>query len=346
MPKTLDLHTIIAHRKQRWLDFYDLTCPTEPQVIIDYLPDLGVRPWPRQDNFPERIEWAWRKYLLQLERLAWLDDDSLPYLDVYTGTEIFAAAFGCQVHYPEDNMPFALPLIQSAQEASRLSIPDLDSPYIAPLFQVAEELRRRAGPDVLLHRVDMQSPMDVAALIWEKSSFYTALIEVPEAVLELAHKVKAFQVRFLDEWFSRFGREFIAHYPDYYMAWGITLSEDEVGAVSTRIFERLFLPELVDLSNRYGGLGMHCCATARHQWANFRKIPGLRLLNLNQPGAVALEAESFFADKVAQLHAYQDVNPDWVLSVSHPAHAHLVFQVSASSREEALELVRKFRSMA
>jgi hypothetical protein len=36
---------------------------------------------------------------------------------------------------------------------------------------------------------------------------------------------------------------------------GITLSEDEVGSVSSEMFQKFFLPELQDLSARYGGLG-------------------------------------------------------------------------------------------
>jgi hypothetical protein len=340
---TADLLSTLAARKQRWLDLYDFFRPASPLLVVDFITELGPRPWPRQDNFPQRLEWAWRKYRLQLDQLTWLEDDKLPYLDVYTGTEIFAAAFGCRVQYPENDMPFALPLIHSAAEVSQVEIPGLDSPYIAPLFDLAEELRRRAGSSALLHMVDIQSPMDIAALIWEKTSFYPALLEAPEAVLELAHKVKTFQVRFFTEWFARFGRDYIAHYPDYYMPAGVTLSEDEVGAVSPALFERLFLPELVDLSNRFGGLGMHCCATARHQWANFRKIPHLRLLNLNQPGPVALEGEAYFADLCAQLPVYQDVPTDWALTVPHPPRARLVFQISAASRGEALDIVRRFR---
>ena len=101
------------------------------------------------------------------------------HLDVYTGTDIFAAAFGCPAHYPEDDMPFALLLIQTAEEVEALSVPGLDSPSIAQLFEIASELRRRAGMDVVLRIPDIQSPMDIAALIWEKGAFLRALLQAP-----------------------------------------------------------------------------------------------------------------------------------------------------------------------
>ena len=334
---------MIQERKQRWLDFYNPAKPPTGLFMIQYLPGLEDRPFPREDNVAERIEWSWHKYRILLDRLEWLEDDSLPFLDAYTGTEIFAAAFGCPVHYPDDNMPFAMPLIHSAAEVDDLPIPSLDTPAVARLFSIADELRRRARADALVRLVDMQSPMDIAALIWDKLTFYPALVENPQAVLALAHKVKTFLVAFLDEWFHCYGREFIAHYPDYYMPYGITLSEDEVGAVSGAMFNQLFLPELVELSERYGAFGMHCCAHARHQWSNFKKIPNLRLLNLVQPPEVVCKAVDFFAGHTAQFHSFQGEGPAWTWPSQHPPEARMVYEVVVSSREEALETSARMR---
>ena len=111
-------------------------------------------------------------------------------------------------------------------------------------------------------------------------------------------------IAFLDEWFARYGRDFVAHYPDYYMPYGITLSEDEIGAVSTDVFRELFLPELAELSHRYGGLGMHCCADARHHWDAWKEIPDLRLLNIVHQAPVVEEAYSYFAEEAPQMHSW------------------------------------------
>ena len=129
---------------------------------------------------------------------------------------------------------------------------------------MADELFRRAGPGTLFCLVDLQSPLDVAALIWEKNDFYAALLENSAAVTGLVEKVKKLQFTFLDEWFRRYGREFIAHYPDYYMPQGVTLSVDEIGSVSGMMFLKYFLPDLCQFSERDGGLGIHCCANPRH----------------------------------------------------------------------------------
>ena len=328
----------VRERVQRWRDFLSPGKPSSHLFRMNYAPDNIERPLPWPDKKAERIEWAWRTYERHLSRAAWLRDDSVPCLFPYTGTEIFAEAFGCQVHRPTDNMPFALPRIRRAEEVARLPVPEVSATPLAMLFEIADELRRRAGDGALMKLVDVQSPMDIASLIWDKNSFYVALAEEPEAVRELAAKVKELLVAFLDEWFARYGTEFIAHYPDYYMPQGITLSEDEVGVVSREMFVEMFLPELAELSDRYGGIGVHCCANARHQWDGIARIPNLKVLNLVQPPGELRDAYAFFARRTAQFHSWFGDGPAWTWPALYPEGARVVMEVSANSRDEALEL--------
>lgn len=331
----------VEKRVQRWRDFLSPDNPPSHLFRINYRPDDTERPLPWPDKKAERIEWAWLTYERHLARTGWLRDDSIPCLYPYTGTEIFAEAFGCRVYRPADNMPFALPLVHNSAEALKLKVPDVGATPLAMLFEVADELRRRAGDGALVKLVDIQSPMDIASLIWDKNTFYVALLEEPEAVRDLAVKVKGLMVAFLDEWFARYGKEFIAHYPDYYMPQGVTLSEDEVGAVNREMFLELFLPELVELSERYGGMGMHCCANARHQWRNLLKVPDLRVLNICQPPAEARAAYEFFAPHVAQMHSWFGDGPAWTWPAQYPDGARVVMEVTAGTRHEALELSDK-----
>jgi len=327
----------IAARKRRWEDRL-AGRDARPLFMIAFDPDAGTRPQPWPSLKQERIEHAWGAYCRQRERCEWLRDDTVPYLDPYTGTEIFAEAFGCQVHRPEGDMPSARPLVTTAKEAARLRTPEVSSSSLGLLFEIADELRRRAGPEAVMRVVDLQSPMDIAALIWDKNHFYTAMIEEPEAVKELSAKVASLLTAFLDEWFSRYGTEFVAHYPDYYMPRGVTISEDEVGSVNEGMFEEFFRPELVALSERYGGMGLHCCAHARHQWGNFLRIPGLRLLNLVQPTEVLQEAYRRFADHLVQFHSWFGEGPAWTWPSQQPKGARVVCQATAGTKEEAQEL--------
>lgn len=307
----LDLRGEIDARCSRWRSLFSPESGPPYVFLIRYQPDAFERPWPMPDQVPQRIDWAWHKYCRMVEQCTWIEDDTLPYLEPYTGTEIFAEAFGAEVYRPDNDMPFARPVIGNAGDAAKIKAPSLDCPSFHRMFEIADELRRRAGPDALMRLVDIQSPMDIAAILWDKNDFYVSLVEAPDAVLEFAEKIAGVQTSFLDEWFSRYGTRTIAHYPDYYMEGGITLSEDEVGAVSADLFEEMFLPELNRLSDRYGGIGIHCCAHARHQWDSFRKIRGLRLLNFVQPEAVVKEAYAFFGTDVVHWHSWNGNGDPW-----------------------------------
>jgi hypothetical protein len=185
--------------------------------------------------------------------------------------------------------------------------------------------------------------MDIATLIWEKADFLAALITAPEAVAELAAKVRQLLTAFLDEWFRRYGTRYVAHYPDYFMDGGVTVSEDEVGAVSNPMFAAFFRDELVALSARYGGLGVHCCAHARHQWDHFKALPGLRLLNLNQPHEVVAAAYDYFDTPIAQMHyGYVRQGPFESWPQQHPQGRRRVFEATAETRDQALAAVEQF----
>ena len=325
-------------RKQAWLDLYE----GKRQTVVLMQFDQGVRPWPYPEFKEERIRYALSMYRDQCERTAWLSDDRIPYLCPYTGTEIFARAFGCRVHYPGDNMPFALPQVTSTSEAGHLKVPDPQTAF-SDVWEIAEALRK-AEPDGIMSLPDIQSPLDIAALIWEKTDFYIALLTEPEAVLELTEKIKELLTLFLDKWFAVYGRDFIAHYPDYYMPYGITVSEDEAGAISPALFERYCLPGLNELSDRYGAIGIHSCADSERQWSHLAGVRNLKVMNLIRPDEAVARAYDLFGPICAQMHSGEVMNEHFRITLPPAArNARLILSVPASGKEDALtkcEIVR------
>lgn len=340
-------HHEIQLRKDRWLRTFKNKDQPGLLFLIRQPARSAPRPAPISDNIPQRIEWAWQKYQMMIEDLDWLEDDTLPYLDCYTGTEIFAEAFGSRAYLADNNMPYAHPVIFSSSEARALQAPQLSHPSLTRVFSIADELTRRAGPGALVRMVDVQSPMDIAAILWEKADFFTAMLDDPDSVHELSSKIRQLLTAFLDKWFADYGKDHIAHYPDYYMEGGMTLSEDEIGSISPQMFDDLFLPELNLLSGRFGGIGVHCCANSRHQWGGLQKIKGLRLLNLVQPQNIITEALEVFGSKVVHWHSWghhEDV-VGWLESL--PSKTRLIIEVEAQDKEDAkrkADLLNRWRS--
>lgn len=343
-------------RLARWRSFVDQASPLPFLFHVNYpVPELerglppAVLPWP--DKTRERIERSWAQYELMRHKAQRLDDDRVPYLSNLTGTEIFAEAFGCAVHRAPDANPCALPLVHSAIEAERLKSPELSASSLAYLFDIADELYRRGGPGAIMKPVDIQSPMDVVALIWDKSDLFIAMIETPETVIALTRRVRELMTAFLDEWFKRYGTTYVAHYPDYVMHGGLTLSVDEVGTVNEEMFIQFFRDDLVALSERCGGLGIHCCADARHQWDNFRALPGLRVMNHNPPPKrpsreYIPDSLRFYGGQVVQMPAgwTPEGNPE-TLPAQFPPGSRVVFEVAVTSEIQARSIAERLQTM-
>lgn len=232
----------------------------------------------------EWVPWVVENYQRKLQLLEAVPNDEVPTCDMATGTHIFAAAFGCPVHRAPDTNPCALPLVNTAQQADALDEPDIwAAPSLYRIFELADAVRRELGPDAPLGPPDKQTGFDTACLVWDKAGIYTAMLTPDEkdAVKRLTAKCTRLLVRVIQELRKEFptmsmrgcpGVWTPPHMPPWY-------SNDECGAFGTGLFEEFCLPELIELSETFGGLGMHCCADADHQFPLFRRIPGFYAFN-------------------------------------------------------------------
>ena len=336
------MHTL-EQRKNKWKAFYDMSSTTNTMVSVSH--NAMDRPLPLSWLIEERIEWAKRCYDVKMEALNWLDDDSIPYAFPYSGTELFAAAFGCKVREVEDDMPFALPMINSPQEAEELKQPSINDKPLEEMFYICDKLYEHCGKDGILALPDIQSPFDIASLVWNKESMFMAMFDAKDAVFELIEKSKILLFQFLDEFKKRYGEELIAHYPEYYMSKGITLSEDELGSISPAMFEEFALPSLEETAHRYGKIGIHCCAKSKHQWDNFKKIPNMVMLNFNLISETQKEATDVFCDHCAQMPFIMDGDIHEFVQGIDP-RVHVVIQSVVADKDDALRALEKLEKIA
>ncbi|MBN2452449.1 MAG: hypothetical protein JXR77_18835, partial [Lentisphaeria bacterium] len=232
----------------------------------------------------EWVPWVVENYRRRMAFLESVPSDEVPTCDLSTGTQIYAAAFGCPVHRNLDSNPCALPRVFTAAEADALSEPDIwSAPSLYRVFELADAVRRELGPDVPLGPPDKQTGFDTACLVWEKTGIYAAMLTPEEkgAVKRLTARCTSLLIRFLRELRREFPTMTLRGCPGVWTPpemppW---YSNDECGAFGTALFEEFCLPELIELSEAFGGLGMHCCADADHQFPLFRRIPGFYAFN-------------------------------------------------------------------
>jgi len=257
-------------------------CVNPPSVPVYELPhgDYTVS----REPIREWVPWVVENYARQVEMLQAVGDDSVPCAKLGTGTQLYAAAFGCEVRAFDDNNPFALHLVTTADEADEIAMPDIwSTPELYRVFELGRLVQEELGVDVCLGPCDMQSGFDTAGLIWRKQDFLIAMMDEQDrrAVKRLVDKCALLYKNFLIELRKEFPRMSPCHCP---AAWAPPemppwLSNDECGAVGSDLFVEFILPELVDLSETFEGLGMHCCAAAEHQFELFKQIPGFYAFN-------------------------------------------------------------------
>jgi hypothetical protein len=253
-------------------------CVHATPVPLLELGDYTVREGPIERWVP----WVVENYERQVKMLDAVGDDSVPVARLNTGTQLYAAAFGCAVHEYEDTNPCALPRVRTAEEADALVEPTIEgSRQLSRVIELGHLVQEALGPDANLGPCDVQSGFDTASLIWNKQDFVLAMIDQPAAAKRLVGKCAHLLKVFLGELRRQFPRLSPCHCP---AAWappemGPWLSNDECGSFGNAHFEEFILPELMDLAETFGGLGMHCCADAEHQFPLFGRIPNLYAFN-------------------------------------------------------------------
>lgn len=343
----------IARKLQRQKEFFDSPCGGKTKVLYQFLftetDETLIRPQLLPENKQLRIDWAKRKYAHDVEIARVLDDDSIPCLPVASSTGIFPEAFGAKMFYPQNDVPCAIHFLSDPEEARKLTIPKLEDSTLMYLFDIADELAQFGGPDAILQLPDIQDPFGIAGIMWDKSEMLLTLLDDPDCMLELTDKIYTLLTTFLDEWFRRYGSRFAAHYPQYVLEQGISVSADEVGLVSPEMFREFIAPNLNRLSDRYGGIGIHCCALSEHQFENFSQIHGLKLMNLYRPGDSRKKAYDIFRDVCAQCHGdyitgiptYIGIEPEGMV----PEGAKVIYREKVTSLEDALRKQEHYASL-
>jgi len=110
------------------------------------------------------------------------------------------------------------------------------------------------------------------------------------------------------------------------------------------MFNDFFIDELRVLSDKYGQIGIHCCADSKHQWGNFKQVPNLKLLNLHRNAAEITESIDVFRDFTVQMpNAFDSGGIENTFSHLSSDEGYIAFWDTASNREEALRILDKWQ---
>ena len=297
------------------------------------------------------VPWVVENYRRQVKSLELHQDNSVPVAKLSTGTQLFANAFGCEVHIPPGDNPCALPMVNCAAEADKLEVPDIwKTACLYRVFELGNAVRQELGPEGDMGVCDMQTGFDIANQIWDKNDLLCAMISEPEAVKRLSAKCALLLKTFLIELRKEFPTMSPCHCPGNWVPpeLGPWVSNDEVGIMSPQMFEEFCLPELNDLSETFGSIGMHCCADAEHQFPGFNKIRNFYGFNRVRSKHGYLPLLEHFVGPAAPVHCLAWITDDEIeqLVTQAPAGTRFIFQQMGPDDEFAARWLAQGRALS
>jgi len=169
-------------------------------------------------------------------------------------------------------------------------------------------------------------------------------------VKHLVSKCAILLKQFLLEFRKEFPNSSPCHCPDVWAPpeLGPWVSNDECGVMSTPMFMEFCLPEMIDLSQTFGSLGMHCCASAEHQFLSFREIPNFYGFNR----VVALKGYQPILDLLggqqAPVHVLTGVPPEETerLIQVAPSGTRFIFNLAGATLDDAKQWLDRMRQVS
>ena len=223
------------------------------------------------------------KYKLQvLEEMSAFMDDSVPILDTFLGTAVFPSAFACEVHYYENEDPWAKPLIHGAvEDVYKLPDPAVDAGDLKRVLDTTVYFQEKTRGKYPIKITDPQSPLDIAYLIWKEEEFMMAMMSNPAEVHKIMEKCTGLFIRFMKKQKSLCTEFSPVHSPNLWAPseLGIGMSDDVCAILSPELYEEFALPYMNMISEEFGGIFLHSCGNIAHNLDNLARVKNLRCIN-------------------------------------------------------------------
>jgi len=203
---------------------------------------------------------------------------------VDTGSTIlFPLALGCTPCYTSEGKLWIEKLITDPAQATDFTVPDIHEGFAGEVLR-RYRATRDEYPDASIGMPDIQSPLGVAELLWDES-FYTAMLDEPEAVHAVLEKTTDFIIKFIQEVQRIVGPCLKpCAWPGIWSEGpGTMVADDTMSLVSPAMHAEFSLPYLNRMAAACGPLYYHSCTWREPYFANVKAVENVKAYNWN-PG--------------------------------------------------------------
>lgn len=278
-----------------------------------------------------------------------IGDDRVPTVRVQFGTAQVAAAFGCRVVVPENNLPAAgSHVLAESVDVNGLAIPALDSGWYGKIADWTAIWKNNLPPGIHIQHPDIQSAFNSAHLI-RGNDILMDFYDDPESVDLLLDKVTDFMINI-----TRHTKAMISDDPDWFFDWGslwkgcARISNCSMQMISPELYREHVLPRDIRFFETVGGGRMHYCGITGAVIDEYFKVPSIAGLDVD------CEFHDFFGlcertpsnVVLTQTIAYDPASEaiQRLLRGDWPGKRNIVVNVSARSVEEGRVLFERLKA--
>jgi hypothetical protein len=230
------------------------------------------------------------------------------------GTQAIPLAFGCPPIYTSEGREWSAPIIHDPAQVHDLEIPDIHAGRLGQRLAYLAQVRPILPAGHTTFIWDPLAPLSVAELMWDES-FYTALLEHPNAVHELLEKITTFTIRYIQALHAAIGPDHVnptacpplwARCPGYY------ISDDTMSLLSPAMHLEFSIPYINRITDACGPVCYHSCTWRRRYFDNLHQLKNVLVFNWN-PGNSddpAIIMEEFAGEAILAPHIVHRMHQD------------------------------------
>jgi hypothetical protein len=269
MNKTKDIKSVIdkyenikEKRLPKLIDFWEGRCP--------YL--ISVEAGFTRYSFCNSIEENFNANIFDFGETLDCPSDTLPNLEPWFGTGIYAEAFGCKYYWREGDSPAVHYAYHNIEEIQKIQKPEISAGKLfGMVLEAIEYFKDKTNGRLPICMTDTQSASDTATLVLDASEFFIACYTHPNVVKrflnminELVIEFSRKQVELIGNCLVLPGRIISSSINANFGGKGITISDDNLAVSSPQLNAEYFLPLDDKLGEALGGVAIHSCGNWGH----------------------------------------------------------------------------------
>lgn len=230
------------------------------------------------------IEDSFAANLYDFEKALDIKSDSLPYLEPWFGTGLYANAFGCEYFWRQGDSPACHYKYKKIEDIFDVPTPDISqNPIFKMVLDAIEYFKDKTQSKLPICITDTQSPHDTATMIVDACEVFMASYSCPDQLRDFLQKITDLVIEFSNKQAGLIGECMSS--PGHLMSHsgtfleGMSISDDNLAVASPAVNKDFLLPFDEQIGKAMGSLALHSCGRWSHTMPEVAKMQSVKMID-------------------------------------------------------------------